>query len=245
VTSPPKKSVRTKEPLATGTASSGQTFETVLDERSAAPGASRMRAPQKPPGSGDYEVGYSRPPAQRRFRKGVSGNPGGRPAGSSIARAKALVLKEVYRRVTVREGDKVFRMPALQAVLRQSRRKRRHVATKPQLLTRDQLDGRTGAAKVFDRLVRDIEIDLGGREQLSTIELQLIEVFAGACVALHNLNTRLARGEQIDLSEQALAASCMVRIAARLGLQRRAKEVAGETFGDLLRADLQRAGDAP
>src|SRR5271165_7310818 len=67
----------------------------------------------------DYEVGYSRPPAQRRFRKGTSGNPGGRPRGISIARAKAIVLKEVYRLVTVREGDKVFKMPALQAVQRQ------------------------------------------------------------------------------------------------------------------------------
>jgi hypothetical protein len=32
-------------------------------------------------------------------------------------------------------------------------------ATKPQLLTREQLDGRTNAAKVFDRLVSDIEGD--------------------------------------------------------------------------------------
>jgi hypothetical protein len=67
----------------------------------------------------DYEVGYRRPPAERSFRKGASGNPGGRPRGSGLARAKTLVLKEIYRLVTVREGDKVFRMPALQAVLRQ------------------------------------------------------------------------------------------------------------------------------
>jgi hypothetical protein len=57
---------------------------------------------------------------------------------------------------------------------------RRHRATKPQLLTRDQLDGRTGAAKLFDRLVVDIENDLGGREQLSTIERTLVEAHA-AC----------------------------------------------------------------
>jgi|SRR5271165_6405460 len=73
----------------------------------------------KPPRSGDCGVGYGRPPAQTRFRKGMSGNPGGRPRGISIARAKAIVLKEVYRLVTVREGDKVFKMPALQAVQRQ------------------------------------------------------------------------------------------------------------------------------
>jgi hypothetical protein len=53
-------------------------------------------------------------------------------------------------------------------------------ATKPQLLTREQLDGRTNAAKVFDGLVSDIEGDLGGHDQLSTIERALVEAFAGA-----------------------------------------------------------------
>jgi len=48
-------------------------------------------------------------------------------------------------------------------------RRKPHRATRPQLLTRDQLVGRTNAAKLFDRLVVAIEGDLGGREQLSTI----------------------------------------------------------------------------
>jgi hypothetical protein len=34
--------------------------------------------------------------------------------------------------------------------------------TKPQLLTREQLDGRTNAAKLFDQLITNIEGDLGG-----------------------------------------------------------------------------------
>jgi len=33
-----------------------------------------------------------------------------------------------------------------------------------------QLDGRTSAAKAFDRLVADIESDLGGSDRLSAIE---------------------------------------------------------------------------
>ena len=59
-----------------------------------------------------------------------------------------------------------------------TRKKVRH-ATRPQLLTRDQLDGRTNAAKRFDRLVGQIEVDLGGAEQLSTIERTLIEAPCG------------------------------------------------------------------
>jgi hypothetical protein len=97
--------------------------------------------------------------------------------------------------------------------------------TRPQLLTRDQLDGRTNAAKVFDRLVADIESDLGGSDRLSTIERSLIEAFAGAAVTLQHLNTQLALGQEIDLSQHAQACSAMVRVASRLGLQRRARDV--------------------
>jgi hypothetical protein len=113
-----------------------------------------------------------------------------------------------------------------------------HRASRPQLLTRDALDQRTNAFKLFDRLVVDIEQDLGGRDQLSTIERALVEAFAGAAVTLHNLNTRLALGESIDLGQHAQAVSAMVRVASRLGLQRRAKDI-GPTLGDILREDLE------
>jgi len=62
-----------------------------------------------------YEGGYGKPPMYTRFRKGVSGNPRG---GSHVQRARALALKEAYRMVTVREGDKVMSLPAIQAVMR-------------------------------------------------------------------------------------------------------------------------------
>src|SRR5262245_3086632 len=100
-----------------------------------------------------------------------------------------------------------------------------HRATRPQLLTRDQLDGRTNAAKVFDRLVVDIEGDLGGHDQLSTIERALVEAFAGACVTLQHLNTQLALGQTIDLAQHAQAVSAMVRVASRLGVSRRVRDV--------------------
>jgi hypothetical protein len=95
----------------------------------------------------------------------------------------------------------------------------------PQLLTRSELDGRSNAAKTFDRLVSEIETDLGGHEQLSAIERTLIEAYAGAYVSLCNLSTRLALGESIALSEHSAAVGAMVRVASRLGLRRRAREV--------------------
>jgi Family of unknown function (DUF5681) len=65
-----------------------------------------------------YEVGYGKPPKHRQFRKGQSGNPGGRPRGVTALRAKALALEEAYRMVTVQDGDDAVALPAIQAIMR-------------------------------------------------------------------------------------------------------------------------------
>jgi hypothetical protein len=70
------------------------------------------------PGPGEYKIGYRKPPSRTKFRKGTSGNPGGRPRGMTAGRANRIALNEAYRLVTVREGDKILTLPALQAVLR-------------------------------------------------------------------------------------------------------------------------------
>jgi hypothetical protein len=78
-----------------------------------------MTALWKGPPSSGYEVGYGKPPRGTRFRKGQSGNPGGRPLGAmTTRRAAQLILKEAYRKVRVRAGDKVIELPAIQAVVR-------------------------------------------------------------------------------------------------------------------------------
>jgi len=116
------------------------------------------------------------------------------------------------------------------AAAKQRVRRRSKRATRPQLLTRDALDGRTNAAKVFDRLVSGIEADLG--HDLTTIQHALVEAFAGAAVTLFNLNTRLALGEQIDVSQHAQCVGAMVRVASRLGLSR--QKSLGPTLSDFL-----------
>ena len=70
-------------------------------------------------GNGDYEVGYGKPPVQTRFRKGQSGNPRGSYRKSEPwDRANQLMLKEAYRSVTVRDGDRTMKMPAIAAIFR-------------------------------------------------------------------------------------------------------------------------------
>ena len=77
-----------------------------------------MTSPENKLPADKHKVGYRKPPVHTRFRKGQSGNPGGRPRGMTAGRATALALKEAYRPVNVREGDKVITLPAIQAVLR-------------------------------------------------------------------------------------------------------------------------------
>jgi hypothetical protein len=68
--------------------------------------------------SARYKVGYGKPPRHAQFRKGRSGNPGGRPRRPATERVKALPLREAYRTITVKEGGRALALPAIQAILR-------------------------------------------------------------------------------------------------------------------------------
>jgi hypothetical protein len=75
---------------------------------------------------------YRNPPIEHRFRKGVSGNPKGRPRKShaqvrtkvggkpsvGFDRIKSLAIEEGYRIIKIREGDRVEKVPVIQAILR-------------------------------------------------------------------------------------------------------------------------------
>lgn len=79
-----------------------------------------------------YKVGYGKPPVEHQFPKGKCANPDGRPkkkrlvlGGTPVVPLEFghpltnfLALEEAYRPVTVREGDKITEIPAIQAVLR-------------------------------------------------------------------------------------------------------------------------------
>lgn len=72
----------------------------------------------------DYEVGFGKPPADYRFRKGQSGNPRGRPKGSKSkprlneARLHDIILKEAYRSIKLYENGKTITLPMTEAIVR-------------------------------------------------------------------------------------------------------------------------------
>jgi hypothetical protein len=87
------------------------------------------------------------------------------------------------------------------------------------------IDGRSAIARRFKDITSGILADQGGADQCSESRLQLVRRFAAAAVLAEQLESRLANGEQIDIQEHALLCSTLTRLAQRIGIDRRAKNI--------------------
>jgi hypothetical protein len=87
------------------------------------------------------------------------------------------------------------------------------------------IDGRSAIARRYHDIVSAILVDQGGEDRCSESRKQLIRRFAAAAVIAEQMEARLANGEPINISEHAQLASTLVRIAQRIGINRRLKNV--------------------
>lgn len=78
--------------------------------------ATRERSKHSP--TGDYDVGYARPPAASQFQKGQSGNPKGRPRRSrnKLTMFKESIKRTLEKRVSVRVAGEFREMPMAEAL---------------------------------------------------------------------------------------------------------------------------------
>ncbi len=97
------------------------------------------------------------------------------------------------------------------------------------------IDGRSVIARRYRDITSAILIDQGGEDQCSESRKQLVRRFAAAAVLAEQLEAKLARGEAIDIAEHATLSSTLVRLAQRIGIDRRAKNIT-PTLADYLAA---------
>ena len=89
------------------------------------------------------------------------------------------------------------------------------------LLLDGNLDGRSLAARRFRELNLAIASDLGGADQLSAVQAQIVKRFSGVSVLGEMLEARLVAGDpELDLGAYATLLNSSARLAQLVGLKR-------------------------
>jgi hypothetical protein len=96
---------------------------------------------------------------------------------------------------------------------------------KLRFLTLADLDCRTAAYRETTRLIAEIEADLGGADQLSTGERQLVQRAGVMGALLSDIETRWIRGEPVDPAAYCTTVNAQRRVLETIGLHRRPKDV--------------------
>jgi len=98
-------------------------------------------------------------------------------------------------------------------------------ADKLRLLSIDQLDGRTMAAKNARALIEAIESDLGGADRLTAAEREIVQRAALASAMLQHAEAMWLMGRPIDVQEYCALTNVQRRSLTTLGLNRRSRDV--------------------
>ncbi len=113
----------------------------------------------------DYEVGRGKPPRASQFKKGQSGNPGGRKKGSR--NFKTIVLEVLDSEIELTEGGRKRKVPLIKAILLRQ--------------AQDALRGQPRAMdSLLDRYERHADHEVEQTEELPEEDLLLLEQARGS-----------------------------------------------------------------
>jgi hypothetical protein len=87
------------------------------------------------------------------------------------------------------------------------------------------VDGRCQLYKRFREIARLVAADQGGLDALSEARVQLVRRFAATCVMAEQLEANMCNGLEIDINKHTALSSTLVRLGARIGIDRRAKHI--------------------
>jgi hypothetical protein len=93
---------------------------------------------------------------------------------------------------------------------------------KARLLDLDHLDKRSRAFNTATNIKAAVISDLGGPENISTLEGLLAGLAAALC---EHAYTQWLSGEAVQLSDIALVQNAFLRLCSALGVERRAKDI--------------------
>jgi hypothetical protein len=110
-----------------------------------------------------------------------------------------------------------------------------NAAREGRLVWLDKIDHRSPVARRFKDLVSIVTSDLGGPDQLSESQRQIIRRIASLSVWCESQEAKMADGTEVDINEFQRTANSLRRLCESIGLQRRQRDT-GPSLGDILSA---------